>query len=170
MNTKIQQPTKQREKFNVFYVIMNISLLCILPAASVTAEIVKEQIPIHWTIVAKWFIFWAAGIRLFTAGLKQAANPEFTAREIFRFTSKDSYVVIRELGFANIALGAMGILSVINEHWRLLAAITSCIFFGFAALQHYSKKPDTPNEFVALVYDTSVFIILLVFTIMAFPL
>jgi hypothetical protein len=170
MNTKIQQPTKQRKRSNFLYVIMSISLLCILPAASTTAEVIKENIPLQWCLVAKWFVFWAVGIRLFTAGLSQAANPEFTAREIFRFMSKDSYVVIRELGFANIALGAMGILSVINEHWRLLAAIISGIFFGFAALQHFSKKPDSSNEFVAMVYDTSVFVILIVFAVTAFPL
>ncbi|HMF70608.1 MAG TPA: DUF6790 family protein, partial [Flavitalea sp.] len=107
--------------------------------------------------------------RLFTAGIKQASDPEFTAREIFRFTSRESFVVIRELGFANIAMGAMGILSVINDHWRLLTAITTCIFFGLAALQHFSKKPESVNEMIALLYDIIVFIALLLFSIISFP-
>jgi len=169
MNTNFQQTTTSSKKLNIFYLLMNISFLCILPAACVAAEVLKENILLHWALVAKWFIFWAVGMRLFTAGIKQTSDPEFTAREIFRFTSRESFVVIRELGFANIALGTMGILSVINDHWRLLTAVTTCIFFGLAALQHFSKRPDSVNEMIALFYDTIVFVVLLLFSIFSFP-
>lgn len=162
--------TITQENLNVFYLAMSICFLLILPAASIIAEMIKEELTLHWTLAGKWFLFWAAGMRLFTAGIRQASSPEFTAKEIFRLNTRESFVVIRELGFANIAFGAMCILSVINEHWRLLAAITSAIFFGFAALQHFSRKPASINEVVALVYDTTVFMVLLIFSIITFPL
>lgn len=163
------KPTLQPEKIDVFYIAISICLLLILPTACIITEILKEDILLHWTLVGKWFLFWAAGIRLFTAGVKQASNPEFTATRIFRFTSRESFVIIRELGFANIAMGSMGILSLINEHWRLLAAIVSCIFFGFAALQHFSRKSDSVNEYIAMVYDSVVFIVLALFSVLTFP-
>lgn len=155
--------------YHNFFVTISIALLFILPSITILLESITEDIPMHWSLVGKWFLFWASGIRLFTAGIRQTSNPEFTATKIFRFTTKESFVVIRELGFANIAIGSMGILSLINEHWRLLAAITSDIFFGLAALQHFSRRPDSFNEYVALIYDSIVFVILCFFCVLSFP-
>lgn len=172
MNTNIKEiktQVEQHEKVNPFYLAMNIALLFVLPTLCIITEIVKEEIPLHWTLVGKWFIFWAAGIRLFTAGIKQASNPEFTATEIFKLKGRESLVIIRELGFANISLGTMGMLSLINEHWRLLGAIASSIFFGLAALQHFSREPTSINEWIALVYDSVVFIVLALFCVFTFP-
>ncbi|MFT3704327.1 MAG: hypothetical protein QM802_18305 [Agriterribacter sp.] len=173
MNTefkKIQVQEAPHEKLSPFYLGMNIALLCVLPTLCIITETITEETPLHWTLIGKWFIFWAAGVRLFTAGIKQASNPEFTAHEIFKLKNTESLIVIRELGFANISLGVMGILSLINEHWRLLGAIASSIFFGLAALQHFSRKPDSINEYVALVYDSVVFIVLTLFSVFTFPL
>ena len=143
-----------------FYLLMSMTLLLILPLFSImyghfiTKEIFDEQ------LIGKWFIFWAVGIRLFTAGIKQASDPKFTGTKIFKFTTQESYVVIRELGFANIALGVMGILSLINDSWRIMAAISAAIFFGLAALQHAARTPESKNEWIALLYDTTVFLML----------
>jgi hypothetical protein len=140
-----------------FYLWMNISLVFTLPLLSIIAETWTEHSPVSWELVGKWSIFWAIGIRLFTAGIKQASSPEFTATSIFKLKGRESYVVIRELGFANISLGVMGILSVINDNWRVIAAITGGLFFGLAALQHCLKKADSRNEVVAMLYDLLVF-------------
>ncbi len=117
-------------------------------------------------LIGKWFVFWTTGIRLFTAGISQSSNPAFTAR-IFKMKTLESYIVIRELGFANISLGVMGILSVINDHWRILAAITGCLFFGLAGIQHLFKKSDSTNEIIAMIGDLFVMIILLSYLISA---
>ena len=145
------------------YLIMNILLLFILPLLSIASECIVEKESMDWILIGKWFIFWAIGIRLFTAGIKQSSNPEFTAVKIFKMKSSESFVVIRELGFANIALGVMGILSVINSNWRILAAITGGLFFGLAGIQHLFKRPDSRNELIAMLYDITVLLIILLF-------
>jgi hypothetical protein len=137
------------------YLLMNLSFLLILPVFSILTEHLVEQEGYGWQLLGKWFIFWAIGIRLFTAGISQASNPTFTA-QIFRMKSRESFVIIRELGFANISLGVMGILSVINHDWRLLAAIAGGLFLGIAGIQHLFKKPDSRNEVIAMLYDLSV--------------
>ncbi len=147
------------------YLIMNILLLFILPLLSIASECIVEKESMDWTLIGKWFIFWAIGIRLFTAGIKQSSNPEFTAVKIFKMRSSESFVVIRELGFANIALGVMGILSVINSNWRILAAFTGGLFFGLAGIQHAFKKPDSRNELIAMLYDLMVLLIICLYLI-----
>ena len=147
------------------YLIMNILLLFILPLLSIASECIVEKESMDWILIGKWFIFWAIGIRLFTAGIKQSSNPEFTAVKIFKMKSSESFVVIRELGFANIALGVMGILSVINSNWRILAAITGGLFFGLAGIQHLFKRPDSRNELIAMLYDLIVLLIIVLYLI-----
>ena len=123
-----------------YYLITTCMIVIIFPLICISVENVAERIPLNWILIGKWFIFWAIGIRLFTAGIKQASDPAFTAIKIFKLHSKESYVIIRELGFANICLGITSILSLINNQWRPIGAITGVVFFGFAGLQHISKK------------------------------
>lgn len=160
--TKVSSQKQGLTKIN-FYLLINISLLFILPLLSIVYGHFIEKETFNWLLISKWIIFWAVGIRLFTAGIKQASDPAFTGTKIFKFTSQESFVVIRELGFANIALGVMGILSLVNDDWRILAAISGGIFFGLAAFQHSTRKPDSKNEWIALIYDAVVFLTLLVY-------
>src|SRR6478609_6215113 len=62
-------------------------------------------------LIGKWFVFWAIGVRLFLAGLRQIADPAFTAKTIFRIEDPKALIVVQELGFANMALGLLGIAS-----------------------------------------------------------
>ena len=158
----IKLSARKKGKIN-FYLWLNISLLIILPLLSIASARLFESEIVTVQLAAKWFIFWAIGIRLFTTGIKQATDPKFTGTKIFKFTSKESFVVIRELGFANIVLGVMGILSLINDDWRSISAITGGLFFGLAAMQHATRKPDSENEWIALVYDAVVFVMMLLY-------
>jgi hypothetical protein len=142
-----------------FYLFMNLSLAIILPALSVLWNDLHEHESIGWELIGKWFIFYAVGIRLFTAGISQASNPAFTG-SIFKMKTQESFVIIRELGFANIALGIMGILSVLNNNWRVLAAFTGGLFLGLAGFQHLFKKPDSQNEWIAMTYDLFALIVI----------
>ncbi len=72
-------------------------------------------------------------------------------------------MVIRELGFANVSLGVIGILSLINDSWRTLAAISGSLFFGLAGVQHLFKKSVSLNEVVAMIGDLFVLIILILY-------
>ncbi len=148
---------------NNSFLVINILLLIILPVFSIMGDIHFNKETFDWLLIGKWFIFWAVGMRLFVAGVRQSSNPEYTATKIFDLKSVESFVVIRELGFANISLGVMGILSVINDHWRLIAGITGCLFFGLAAMQHLFKKPDSRNEVITMISDLFIFIILLIY-------
>jgi hypothetical protein len=104
---------------------------------------------------------WGVGVRLFTAGIKQASDPKFTAK-ILNLKSKDALVVIRELGFANIAIGAVALCAVLKTEWLLPAALAGVIFYGAAGLLHMVKKPETTDETVALVSDLWMFVVSLV--------
>ena len=153
--------TEKGKKFNSF-LLMNIGLLFVGPLLSVISEMTVEHESFTWLLFGKWFVFWTTGIRLFTAGISQSSNPAFTAR-IFKMRTAEAHMVIRELGFANISLGVIGILSLINDPWRTLAAISGSLFFGLAAVQHLFKKPVSPNEAIAMIGDLFVLIILLLY-------
>jgi hypothetical protein len=68
---------------------------------------------------------------------------------------------VRELGFANICFGLVGIVSLFRPGWRVVSAFGSGIYYAFAALQHMVKKPASANEAFALWTDVVVFGVLL---------
>jgi hypothetical protein len=116
--------------------------------------------------IAKWFIFWAVGLRLFTARIRQTINPSFTAETIFLITNKDSHVIVRELRFANICFGLIGILSLFFPDWRIVSAFGSGQFYGIAGINHLIKKPAGSNEMIALVSDLFIFLCLLLYCLL----
>jgi hypothetical protein len=119
-------------------------------------------------LIGKWFVFWAIGIRLFTAGLRQAAKPAFTAKDIFHIDSIESHIIIRELGFANICFGLLGILSLFVPEWRTAAAFTGGMYMGIAGVYHIIKKPASPNEVIAMVSDIFIFLVMAGYVFISF--
>lgn len=149
-----------------FYVFVVILLMLALPLVSVYIEImVNKQEALGIAIVGKWFLFWAVGVRLFTAGLKQVLHPAFTAQRIFHLEDEHSFVVVKELGFANICLGLMAMLSLFLPQGRVIAAIGGGLFFGIAGVTHLFKKPATANELVALVSDLFIFMLMAIYVL-----
>jgi hypothetical protein len=110
----------------MYYAIV-ILLMLIFPLASVVLDLLLFH-GFLLIVVAKWFVFWAVGVRLFTAGLRQAIDPGFTAKKIFDFKNSEPLFIIRELGFANIALGTTALLSILNPAWLIPPAIAGCLF------------------------------------------
>lgn len=96
-----------RSRLNL-YLISVIFTMLILPVISLVLERMSHPMSICY-LIGKWFVFWAIGIRLFLAGLRQASKPSFTAKEIFHIQGTESFAVIRELGFGNLAI-APGVL------------------------------------------------------------
>jgi len=100
------------------------------------------------------------------AGIKQTTNPAFTAKEIFHIENPDSLPIVRELGFANLCFGLVGIVSLFMPTWRVVSAFGSGLYYGIAGMQHLLKKPAGINEKFALVTDVLIFILLLVYFVM----
>ncbi len=150
------------------YLLIILLLMLILPLISLAVEFGfyhPEASLIN--MAGKWFLFWGIGVRLFTAGLKQASNPAFTAKTIFHIQSDDAFVIVRELGFANICLGAVAIVSLFSPSWRMAAAFTGGLYLGIAGLMHIVKKPVSGDEWVALVSDVFMFVVIGVYMINA---
>lgn len=134
-------------------------LTLILPAVSISTELLvnrnsRVSVP---DLIGKWFIFWAVGWRLLTAGLRQVINPAFTAKEIFHIEDKASHDIVKELGFANICFGLIGIISFFVPAWRIVSAFGSGLYYGLAAASHIVKRPAGANEKIALVSDAFIF-------------
>lgn len=160
--------TKQTEKSspgaNMQYIIVVSVLTCVLPAVCTIGQIlISKDTTFSFALFGKWFIFSAVGLRLFLAGIKQTTNPAFTAKEIFHIDSPDSLPIVRELGFANLCFGLIGIVSLFIPQWRVVSAFGSGLYYGIAGLQHVLKKPAGINEMFALVTDILIFILLLVY-------
>jgi hypothetical protein len=124
-----------------------------------------DQAAPSWPDYWKWFIFWGVGIRLFFKGVKLTSTPQFTGLTLSSFKNRESCLLLLELGFANMALGSMGILSVINDQWRLIAAIAGAIYFGLANMLRVLTKTGGCHELVTLIHNILVFSGLVAFLI-----
>ena len=108
----------------------------------------------------KWFVFWACGIRLAVAGLRQVLQPGFTANEIFEIEGSAANPIVRELGFANLCIGLLGIVSLPVPAWQMPAALTGGLYYGLAGLMHLRSSKKSRNEWIALYSDLALFLLL----------
>lgn len=153
------------DKPNKFYIISVSVLTFIIPLIGCLAEFKVSGEVLNFTLFCKWFIFSAVGLRLFLAGIKQVKNPAFTAKQIFHIDSPDSFPILRELGFANICFGLVGIISLFKQEWMIVSAFASGIYYGIAGFQHALKKTAGINEKFALWTDLFIFAVLLIYFI-----
>ncbi len=159
---------QSESKVGKTYLYSVLAFMLILPLLSVLIDYRFNNSASFWMLIGKWFLFWAVGVRLFIAGLRQIFNPAFTAKEIFHLNGDESFVIIRELGFATLCFGTISIVSLFVPQWRIVAAIQGGMFYGLAGAIHVIKKPAGANEFVAMVSD--IFIALVMFGYAAFYL
>jgi hypothetical protein len=149
------------------YLISVLVLLMIAPAVSVVAEFVTSSTsPDLIGLIGKWMTFWAVGVRLFTAGVKQAAQPSFTARDIFQIDDPRASGLVREIGFGNLAMGLLGLASFLKPEWLAPAAIVGGLYYGLAGLGHLLKGERNAKENIAMLTDFLAFIVLAVFVAM----
>lgn len=104
-------------------------------------------------VVVKWFAFWAVGLRLLLAGIKQNLNPAFTAETILGSSTPGSTTLVREVGFGNLALGSIGLLSLWLSSWQLPAALGGGVFFALAGINHLLQRHRNRLENLAMVSD-----------------
>lgn len=136
------------------YIFAVVAFMFVLPIVSVIVELTVNQ---NYTsvvdVVAKWFVFWAIGVRLFTAGLRQIIKPGLTAEGILGIKDKASWQLVRELGFANTAIGLASIISLWATDWRLACALIGGLFILLAGLEHVRKKQRNGEEMLAMISD-----------------
>jgi hypothetical protein len=149
--------------YNIYFYIVFL-LMLLLPMFSVLVERFAGQAHTGMLyLLGKWFVFWSVGVRLFLAGLRQSAQPRFTAEAIFGLGEDAPLQIIRELGYANIAIGLLGFLSITNKDWCVPAAVTGAVFYGLSGLKHLKADHRNRLQNVAMISDLFVFSMLAIF-------
>lgn len=146
------------------YYLMIVLLMGVLPIASVLIE----QAVGHgdWiALIGRWFVFWAGGIRLLLAGVRQIANPAFTARTIFEIDDAGASKVVVELGFANFAMGLVSVASIVRPDWVLPAAIVTGLYYGLAGVRHIANTGRNRIETWATLSDLWIFVVLVAYAV-----
>jgi hypothetical protein len=140
------------------YVPMIVVLMFILPLASVLAQLLlgthaaphaSDLMP----AIAKWYVFWALGVRLFLAGLRQTLQPTYTARTILGLEGAECLVLVREVGFANLAMGTVAMASLYLPGWVIPSALVGGIYYSLAGINHIFRTPRSRLETVAMTSD-----------------
>ena len=135
--------------------MLQILTILILMLAAPVAAIAIEAMTTGGSLIAlagKWFVFFF-GLRLLLAGFYQLTKPDFTAKTIFRITDPNAMKIVSELGFGNIAIGALGVLTIVNATWIVPAAIVMAIFYALAGAKHVMNAERTASETWALWSD-----------------
>jgi len=148
------------------YLFSTVLLMLLAPALSAVIDLsARHEAALTIPTIGKWFVFWAAGVRLFTAGLMQSIRPAFTAETIFQMRDEASHVIVRELGFANMSLGLVAMVSLFVPGWRIIAAVACGLFLGLASANHLARRSPEPNQMIPMVTNSLVFLVLLVYLV-----
>jgi hypothetical protein len=136
------------------YVASVVALMLVLPLASIGIQIVSGGSGmLTASLVAKWFVFWMVGVRLLLAGLRQIAQPRYTAEQILGIKDPDATLIVRELGFANTAIGSIGAASLFFRGWEFPIALIGTIFYALAGVNHLTDKHRNKLQSVAMASD-----------------
>jgi hypothetical protein len=150
------------------YLTTVVLLMFVLPVAfTLHDQSSIHDLPSFVFAAGKWFVFWGAGVRLATAGLRQLLTPTFTAQQIFLTESPEVLPFVSELGVANLSLGTAGVLSGWRPSFQLPVALSAALFYGVAGLRHTRDTHRSFNQNVALVSDLFLAAVLIPFLIMA---
>ena len=144
-----------------------LSLLFLLPILSTAIQwfMPGPEPYVLPALALKWFVFWGVGVRLLLAGFSQWLRPQNTA-QLLGLQHEDALFPIRELGFANIALGVLGTVSVMVWSWRFPAAVAGVVFYGLVGINHVSAGKRGAGEKTAMWTDMVFALVLFVLAVM----
>ena len=143
------------------YLAAIVLLMGVFPVVSILIELFVAHTSADIIfLIGKWFVFWSVGVRLMLAGARQISKPAFTAQTIFRIEDKAAETIVQELGFANLAIGAIGTLSLMFPDWITPAAVAGGLFYGLAGIKHYMKGDRNRLETIAMISDLAAYVIL----------
>src|ERR1700689_693639 len=136
------------------YFIFVTLFLFVLPVISVFVEALLRSGSADLVLLAgKWFVFWGVGVRLFIAGVRQVAQPQFTAESIFAIKDRAALPIVREVGFGNLSMGTLGLASLVMPGFLIAAAIVGALYYGLAGVGHMVRSRKTFNGWAALISD-----------------
>lgn len=136
------------------YLAIVILSMFVLPLISMGIEHFHAHGAASWMMLAgKWFVFWAVGVRISGAGIRQYFQPQFTAREIFRMKTDEALPIIREHGIGNFAVGTAGFVSLWVPGFIVPVALIAAIAYGAWGVLHLASKARSLNENIAMVSD-----------------
>jgi hypothetical protein len=147
------------------YFIAVAALMLVLPVTSVAIDFGIHRDASFLGLVGKWFTFWSVGVRLVIAGLRQIIEPRYTASEILGLKGDEALLVVRELGFANLAIGVIGICSLMLGEWTPAGALAGGAFYALAGANHSLQSHRNVKEDVAMVSDLLVAAVLIVYCV-----
>jgi hypothetical protein len=121
-------------------------------------------------VALAWWVFGCVGLRLGSAGVKQAVTPSFTARELLGIQDDSANHVVRELGFANSCFGLLGVLSLFLPVFRLPALVGGGLYLALAGIQHvvrYARRSAAAGELFPMVSDILICLWLVLLLVLA---
>ena len=80
------------------YSVIVVLLLLILPALSIIVEAGFSQGVSIMGLVGKWYVFWASGMRLLLAGIRQVSQPRLRLRRSSISTTSRPFELCGKLG------------------------------------------------------------------------
>lgn len=143
------------------YLALVTALMLVLPVGSIGLESLAGGHSLSAAILAKWFVIWSVGARLFLAGLRQIVQPRYTAEVILSLKHEESHVLVRELGFANLAAGIAGLACGFFPAWIPAVSLSGGVFYSLAGINHLLQPHRSKLETIAMVSDLFVGLVLL---------
>lgn len=120
-------------------------LTVLLPFAAMCIEAIGKRDKVSISVIEKWFLFFAVGIRFLVRGVKQAAESKLQTSD----------------GLARLSFGVVALISLAVPSWRNVSAFGSGLYFGAAAFSCLLAKPAGPNETFTLISNSCIFLILM---------
>jgi hypothetical protein len=144
------------------YFVSVLLLTAILPLGSVYADqaVLHNTLPLM-LLIGKWFAFWAGGVRLFIAGIRQQVRPRLTSEGVFGIAGDDPLPFVRELGMANVSMGLIGLIAPFVSAFVLPAAMVSGLYYLQAGIGHVRHGGRNAQRNLAMVSDLFVALALL---------
>lgn len=145
------------------YLVTVVLLLFVLPAGCVIVEALRVGSADLLLLIGKWFVFWAGGVRLFIAGLRQVVQPQFTSEGIFEIKDRAAFAIVREVGFANLSIGTLGLASLAKSEFLVPAAVVGGLYYGLAGAGHLWRGDRNFDGQTAMISDLLMFVVLAAF-------
>ncbi len=137
-----------RHNIAVGYFVLVIAQTIVLPVVSGAIQLVAAGGDAV-LVFGRWWVFWGVGSRLLVAGIAQVSGRGPTSAILGTDTpSVQERQLVRELGTANIALGAAGLLALVPG-WALPTGAAGGLFLLIAGLMHAPKRGKNPQESLA---------------------
>lgn len=136
-------------------------LMSVLPVASVLIEgSMTGYAAGPWFLIGKWFVFWAVGVRLALVAVSQIARPAVTANTLFGIEDRRVLPLVLELGFGNLAIGALALVTMVKHEWTAPAAVAGEIVSALSGLKLSAKPARSRSETIVMISDLWVFAVL----------